>query len=176
MNRLLNNLIGTKTDEEISDESDEEIGTDVPDGVPPEWSGLTPDPAPAGRRSADPLVPKTYGKVTPALKKRIAAEIQAYVEFAAMPVIMRDPVCGGAVHEQAKPIADSIATILARYPEIAHKFLATGVLGDWLKFGLAMQPVLAAVWSHHIAGSPEQHAGGDDDFDPATLEPYRPGL
>lgn len=170
----MNRLLGRLTGQEIDSENDTENDQEIPDVVPPEWSELTPDPAPGTRKAGAPLVPKTYGKVTPALKKRIAAEIEAYVEFAAMPVMMRDPTCGGALHEQAKPIADALATILGRYPDMAHKFLATGVLGDWLKLGIALQPVVGAVWSHHVVNQPAQ-GGVEDDLDLTGYDEFRPG-
>ena len=151
-----------------------ETPLEIPDEIPEDWaSELDKDPVPAPRRGAETLVPKTFGKVTPALKKRIAAELEAYIEFAAMPLVMRDPVCGGALHEQAKPMAEAVAQIMSRYPEIAHKFLATGMLGDWLKLFLTAQPVIQAVWSHHVVKSNEQGVDSDDlaDFGGS----YRPG-
>jgi hypothetical protein len=150
-----------------------ENGPEVPDTVPAEWAGLTPDPEPG---DAPPTkAPKAPIKVTPvgpALKKRIAAEIEMYIEFAAMPILLRDPVCGGAIHEQAEPIAAAITQILAKYPEIAHKFLATGAVGDWIKLAVALQPVGKIVWEHHVT-----KAGQDEGVpvDLTNFDVYRPG-
>ena len=145
---------------------------DVPDSPA---SLLEPDPepgAPAPRPRGPLLKPATAGPVTPALKKRISGELEAYIEMMAIPLVFRDEVCGAAVHAQAKPIADAIARILARYPDLAHKFLATGVLGDWIALGLAVKPVIEAVYAHHVAKPQEET---DDGADFGAYPAYRPG-
>jgi hypothetical protein len=162
----------------MSSDDAAEISSEVPDEVPAEWSEeLTQDPPPG--KSKPPRVKlaptRTSGNVTPALKKRIAAEVEAYVEFAALPLVMRDPTCGGVLHEQAKPIGDAIAGILSRYPDLAHKFLQTGVLGDWLKLAAVLQPVLKVMYEHHIAKKPEEDQA-DERADFVTSYPsFRPG-
>lgn len=174
MNRLLGRLTGTETDQEIEQETDQEMGVEIPDGVPEEWSGLAPDPVPGARKAGAPLTPKTFGRVTPAMKKKIAEQISMYIDLLAMPVALRDEVCGGAVQHQADALGKAFANILARYPEAAHKFLTTGVLGDWIAVGLAAKPIAEAVWSHHIVKKPE---GMDesDGLNLADFDPYRPG-
>lgn len=175
MGALLDRIKGIETGPQMDPDMDTEFDGEIPDGVPPEWAGLTPDPAPVPRKGSEPLMPKVYAKITPALKKRISGELEVYIELMAMPIVMRDPVCGGAIHEQARPMADAIAQILSRHPEIASKFLATGMIGDWLKLLAAVQPVAAAIWSHHITSTPEQEPGGDG-FDLNNFDPNRPGV
>lgn len=171
MASLLDRLKGTDNDPEISPEIPDEIPSEWFDGGPP----LTPDPVPGSAKPPRQRLRQatTSGNVTPALKKRISAEVAAYVEFAAIPIVMRDPECGGVLHEQAQPIADAITAILSRYPDLAHKFLQTGVLGDWLKLGVALTPVFRAVWAHHFAVKPdeEEESASDQPIYPA----YRPG-
>lgn len=171
MASLLDRLKGTDNDPEITPE--------IPDEIPPEWFDggppLAPDPVPGSAKAPRQRLRQatTGGNVTPALKKRISAEIEAYVEFAAIPIVLRDEVCGGVLHEQARPIADAITAILSRYPDLAHKFLQTGVFGDWLKLGVALTPVVKAFYSHHVAAKPDEEEGsaGDQPIYPA----YRPG-
>lgn len=174
MGVLMDRLKGMNTDPETDSETDLETDVTVPDEVPPEWSGLTPDPAPVPRKAADPLMPKIYPKITPALKRRISGELEVYIDLMAMPLVMRDPVCGGAVAQQAKPLADAIAQILSRHPEIASKFLATGMIGDWLKLFAAVQPIAQTVWSHHISTRPAEQE--EESFDINSFDPDRPGL
>ena len=168
MSTLLTRIIGREMEEEIPEEIADEIRDD--------GTELAPDPPPAPRSSSFTLLSATTaGKVTPALKKRISAELEAYIEMAALPIVMRDPECGGALHDQAKPIADAVAQILSRYPDIAHKFMATGVLGDWLKLLMVCTPVLKAVYGHHIAPQPLE-TSADDGLDlPPNFDPFRPG-
>lgn len=168
MASLLDRLKGPETGPELNPE--------VPDHVPEEWAPeLAQDPAPG---KAKPVRAKlrtsaTSGNVTPALRKRISAEIEAYIELVAMPVILRDETCGAVLHEQAQPIADALTAILARYPDLAHKFLATGVLGDWIKLAVVVKPVIEVGWRHHVAKQPEQGEQGDLDVD--AFPAYRPG-
>ena len=176
MGTLLDRLKGVETSRENDPDLDDDFSGEIPDNVPPEWAGLTPDPAPVPHKpSRDALVPKTFGKITPALKRRISGELEVYIDLVAMPIVMRDPVCGGALAEQAKPIADAIAQILSRHPEIAHKFLATGMIGDWLKLFAAVQPIAATVWAHHVTDKPDAEDGGDG-FDLNNFDPNRPGV
>jgi hypothetical protein len=152
------------------------VSAAVPDTVPQDWSGVEQDPAPGAappRPRGAVFKPATAGAITPALRKRIAGEIEAYIEMAAIPIVMRDEVCGGAIHAQAKPMADAIANILSRYPDLAHKFLATGVLGDWLKLVLAIKPIAEAIYQHHIVKPVDEEAVPDVSYD--EFQPYRPG-
>lgn len=156
-----------ENDEEIVDENTPEIGDD--------WLELPPDPAPAPRRTGGLSLPEVaVTKVTPALKNRISAELEAYIEMAALPLVMRDPVCGAALHEQAKPMAKAIAQILSRYPEVASKFMASGVLGDWLKLAMATAPVLKAIYGHHVAAAPLETNSDASDL-PPDFDPFRAG-
>lgn len=149
---------------------------EIPDTVPDDWSdGFAPDPVPAGAPPAKlAKAPKTSGAITPTLKKRIAAEIEMYIEFAAMPIVLRDPVCGGALHDQAAPIAEAVTQLLSKYPDLAHKFLQTGAVGDWLKLAIALQPVGKTIWEHHVT-KPTEEVATSDGFDLDQFPAYRPG-
>ncbi len=166
LSTLLARFTGRETDDEIPEETTDEILDREPE--------LPPDPSPAPRGSSFSLLaPATTGKVTPALKKRIAAEIEMYIEMAAVPVIMRDPTCGTALHQQAKPIADAMAQILSRYPEVAHKFIQTGVFGDWFKLFMAVAPAVKIAWAHH--SNPTSEIEDDAPEFPPNFDPFRPG-
>jgi hypothetical protein len=149
-------------------------GDGVPDTVPDGW--LEPDPAPgaAPARPRGPVFkPTTSGAITPAMRKRIAAELEAYGQFLAMPILLRDETCGAVVQRQVKPAADALADILAEYPDIAHKFMATGILGKWMKLFATLWPVFQVVYAHHIARTPD-----DEESDGVNIDeyaPYRPG-
>lgn len=151
----------------------------IPDEVPDEWTAeqdsepLAADPPPAQRRPDPMFKPVTYGKVTPAMQRKIAEQISMYIELFAMPAAMRDPVCGGAVQDQAEALGKAFAKILSRYPEAAHKMLASGVLGDWIAVGMAAKPIAQAIYHHHIAKDIEQE-GAPDDFSDFG-DTYRPG-
>lgn len=142
---------------------------DVLPGDPPEEYDLDPEPAPETtrpRRRRMAEVVKPAGRTIPvATRKRLAAELEAYTELVAMPLVMRDPLCGGALHDQAKPIAEAVAAILARYPDLAAKIIGTSVIADFGKLLIAVKPVAMVVWSHHISKTVEG-ATGDDPGQP----------
>lgn len=136
------------------------------DGELPEE--LERDPAPAEntrkrrRRKVSEAVRPAGRPVTSTTRKRIAAELQAYIELAAIPVVMKDPLCGGAIHAQAEPCAEAIAGILGRYPDLAEKFLATGLIGDWIKLAMAVKPIVETVWAHHVTKVIGAEGGPDE--------------
>lgn len=175
MSTLLERLTRTGKDENPAENLTENTA-EIPDQIPSDWTeGFTPDPVPAPRRGSDPLAPKTYGRVTATMQKKIAEQISMYIDLLAMPLAVRDPLCGGALSDQAEALGKAFAKILAKYPEAAHKMLAGGVLGDWLAVLMAAQPIATAVWSHHIAKTTGQE-GIDDGADLAELNEYiRPG-
>jgi len=173
MGSLLDRIKGV----EFEPHSDLENIPRIPDEIPDEWDSeeeplaADPIPAPRGRLKAAP-VPMTYGKVTPTMQRKIAEQISMYIDMLAMPVAFRDPVCGGAVQDQAEALGKAFAKILARYPEAAHKMLASGVLGDWIAVGLAAKPIAEAVWNHHIVKRDDD--GGHDDY-ADFVDESRPG-
>lgn len=172
MGALLDSLLGNKTDPEMGLEN-------TPDIVPPDWAadlGITADPVPEGSvPSKAATVKKPAPAVTATVKKRLAAEVEMWVELAAMPIVMRDPQCGGAIHENAAPIAEAVTNILAKHPELAAKFLAGGAVGDWMKLALALQPVGKAVWDHHIVKVDQGETGPGVVPDVDLFPVYRPG-
>lgn len=175
MTSLLDRLKGEESSEELDDYSE------LPDDS--EWDGLLQDPPPAAtpqQRSKRPsiLPPPPSG---PALKlaerRRIAAELEAYGYLLVMPLQIRDPVCGEVARETIKPAADALTGILARYPDLAAKFLATGVFGDWIKLVAVLKPLAEVVYHHHIA---KDHPALDDQESDVDLNAYpafsdRPG-
>lgn len=167
MTTLLERIVGREIEEESPPETLTETTQETLDGDP------DTDPEPVPRSAGYSLAP-VVAKVTPTMRKKIAVELEAYIGMAALPIVMRDPHCGSALHENAKPIAEAIAQILSRYPEIAAKFLATGMLGDWVKLLMVTTPVVQAVWAHHGPGA-QQDQGVNDDALPDGFDPFRPG-
>lgn len=161
---------------EFGDNNDLDNTPEIPDEVPEEWGAeLTADPVPGPRgRTSSALTPTTFGKVTPTMQKKIAEQIAMYIELLAAPVELRDPVCGGAIGDQAEALGKAFAKILARYPEAAHKMLAGGVLGDWIAVMLAAKPIGEAIWNHHIVKTGDD--GGQDDYADFAIDPSRPGI
>lgn len=153
------------------DESDElEPEAYDPDPVPAEATRKQP------RRTLRQAVAPSARPVSALTRKRIAAELHAYGELLALGVVVRDETCGTVLHEQVKPMADAIADILADYPDLAAKFIASGVIGKWVKLLVVTKPVVEVVWRHHVARSIEPVEGGDRDLiDDGRYAPFRAG-
>lgn len=175
MNALLARMTGAQNSAESPVESAVENDVETTDlRVPDEWlTSFDADPAPARPDKAAP-VPEPVGKVTPAMRNRIGAEVEMYVDFLTLPLLAADPVCGQAIADQAAPIGKAIAKILTRYPELAHKFVASGAIADWIGLGIALKPVAVTIYEHHFSGKHEEHA--PDDVIPDTFDPFRAGL
>ena len=176
MSSILDDILGRKN----GPEPEEETAPYIPDNVPEEWADFEPDPQPGpeqpGSRRKAPAPRPAPGAITAPMRRRISAELEAYALLAAMPLQLRDPVCGQVAVEVAKPTADAIADILAHYPDLAAKFLATGVLGGWIKLVMALKPLVEVVYHHHLAKDhPALDTGGEGEDDGTVSPAYRPG-
>lgn len=183
MSSLIDRIKGTET---LDDDEDRPgIDEQVPDTIPYDWSGLAPDdppgaepaPAPATKPKTFKLPPVTGPAVGPAMRKRISGELQVYGLLLVMPWEIRDPVCGRAARETVPATADAIADILAYYPDLAAKFIASGVIGAWMKLAMTLRGLAEVVYHHHIARdhpSLTEDQGADDDLSAyPTLSEYR---
>jgi hypothetical protein len=144
---------------EFSDEFRDEIEQDPAPGKP----------AKSGRAAAAPKAPAK--RVTATVRKQLADEIEAYLILGAGAWQMRDPYCGEVMEKQAQEIAVRMAAILGRNPRIVEWLHTTNTIGDWVKLGMAILPVLTAIREHHI----RKTVGTDDDSpDPNDFPAYRP--
>lgn len=72
-----------------------------------------------------------------------------------------DPHCGGvlASDDVRLPLIEWCVEEICASAELLKFFTSTGEVMRWVKLATILQPVLAAIWAHHVAHS----AGGDDD-------------
>jgi hypothetical protein len=137
-----------------------------------------PDPVPGkparSSRSAasSPAARPAPKKVTPAIKKQLADEIEAYLLLGSGAWSMRDPYCGEVLERQAREIALRLAAILGKNAQIVAWLHTTGVIGEWVSLALAIQPVLTAIKDHHIS----KKVSSDDEPGPdlSQFPAYRP--
>lgn len=175
MASLLDRIKGGNSDLYNDPDNDLNNVSEIPDEVPAHWSDeseLTPDPIPVPRgRPAPSPVAGPAPRVTATMQRKMAEQIAMYIDVVAMPWAMRDS-CGEVVQDQAEALGKAFAKILSRYPEAAQKMLASGVLGDWIAVGIAVKPIVEAVYSHHVKKSDD---GGADDFADFEFDDQRPG-
>lgn len=171
---LLDRIKGEQTDDEYNEQNNVDIQQ--------EWDGLglQPDepPAPTVPRQNTlriPIPSSAGPTVTPAMRKRISAELRAYGLIAVMPLAIRDPVCGDVAQAQVEPICDAIADILGHYPDLAAKFIATGVVAGWVKLAMALKPLAECAYHHHVAKDHPALTEEDQGVDLGAYPAYRPG-
>jgi hypothetical protein len=129
------------------------------------------EPRGMARRAAEKMKPSA-SPVTAAMRRRISAEIQLYLELLGGVVSLRCEECGTAMQDQTKAVADRCASILGRYPDLANKLVSTGVLADWVGLAMALKPVASTVLHHrqHTEQEPESDSAAGAYVPP----PYRP--
>lgn len=132
---------------EIAQEIDEEIDADPP-----------PDqPAPKRRarkpRTPAPKVAAPRQKTVATMAKEVGNDIATMLEMTSVVWGLRDQCCAPVLEQQAKPIGQALAAILARNPELLRKFAnaETGVfVMQCLALGQALLPVGQAVVRNHV--------------------------
>lgn len=120
--------------------------------------GLTrpPDPEPAERpRSKPGRARKAASSAAPPKLSQAAAKREAkeFFEFglvtAAKLWTAVDDTCGPVLEQQAEPMADSLANILARYPSLLGGIRFPALMEDLIKFLMAAYPVVLTARIHH---------------------------
>jgi hypothetical protein len=130
-----------------------------------EAEGFTrpPDPEPGrkprsrARKTAASAAPP---KITTAAARREAKDFfQFSFEMGAQLWGAVDEVCAPVLAQQAEPMADALANILARYPSLLGGIRFPALMEDVVKFLMAAFPVVATARMHHARprdGEPQQ--------------------
>lgn len=143
----LSGLLG-KDSEELPDDSPE---IDDPDG---------PDPKP--KRPEDnkhePKHKVPAPRVPPHQRKEVREKLSAMLEFFALGLELRDPVCGEALEDNRELICDRMVTIICKRPKWLNFFMSGDDYTDWLMLATALQPVIVTMYQHHVSKdrTPEQ--------------------
>ena len=165
--------------------STEELRTELPDEFPAEFaeqfeqdlpSEAFTAPGPIGPigRKLRVRAPK-QAPVSATMKRRIAAEIQLYLEMVVGVGEMYCSDCAAVWEEHTKKIADRAAAIVARYPDMAEKFIGSGMIAEIVALGAALRLPVKQLVGHHVTHTiSHEHEGNEDDGDYAAYAPYRP--
>lgn len=146
-------------------DSDLPEGLTVPDYPPLEDSDDSPDTFdlldadPAPRRDRKALRAAGGSKKTTAGQKR---QIQDAVELMLLTfgggVTFRDAHCGGAITENASNIAAKATPLISRNPAWVEWFCGSTGFLDVMGLLIALRPVGASIWGHHVTHSVETGA------------------
>lgn len=126
-------------DSEESAEEFPEIDEDGPDPAP-----KRPEEKEKGKHKAPPP------RVPPHVRKEVTEKLSAMLEFFALGWQLRDPVCGQVLEDQSEAITARMVAIICKRPKMLSWFLSGDDYTDWLMLATALQPVAAAIWSHHV--------------------------
>jgi hypothetical protein len=148
---------------------DDDDGADVPEiTVPDDLSGFDDIPAdpPPNRRAQSKSAPSRPAGVTAAVRRQVKDSLLIVFEIQGGMMLLRDPVCGNAILQNAETVATRLVPIICRNPGVLAWFTATGApFMDWLMLIKAVQPIASTVWAHHVTHTipdPLDDAPGDD--------------
>lgn len=166
----------------IVPENDGEIPEELePDPAPSERPAPRSRKRPAGRtKGAAPdkvTSPRTARKVTTAsLAKQVADDFCTLIEGGAAMWSMSDQCCAPVLEQQARPLADAFAAILARNPRLLEKFANADMAVYTMQTAALLRaatPVVMAVYRNHVTKSGE---AAPDDAGLDQFPVYRPQL
>lgn len=146
-------------------EVDETI--DVPDdlsGLDDEGDLLPPDP-PAARRTVK-APRKTAPKPTKAVQNQVADALTMMITLPAGILAFRDPICGGAILDQADDVVAKLVPIVCRNPAMLRWFTEGAGYMDFFALAAAVAPIAKTIWAHHVSHtlSLEEEEEGAEDF------------
>lgn len=116
-----------------------------------------PRPKSPPRKSA----PTSSRKTPNGIKTEIREEVEAFIALMAVPIVMRDPTCGGSLMQQREAIADALAEIAMTNDTMLRLLQSGGTAMLWLKLVTAVSPVAVTVYHHHVVREVESDEFGD---------------
>ncbi len=173
---LFDRIGGTSTDDDDDDLSysapDDLSGLD--DDAQDPGDLLPRDPKPKRKNSGARFSGGATERVTAAQKRRVADALTMLITLPGGAWALRDP-CGQALLGQRDDIVKALVPIVCRNPQMLAWFTAGGGgWMDWIALFSALQPVGAAVWSHHVKKSDPAKGGraAPGGGDPIDLTQY----
>lgn len=149
-----------------------EIAEEIPEEIDPDPAPDQAAPKRRARRTRTPApkVTRPAAKSVNTMAKEVGNDIATMLEMTSVVWGMRDQCCAPVLEQQAKPIGQALAQILARNPDLLRKFAQaeTGVfVMQCLALGQALLPVGQAVVSNHVLKRGEIEGPNADvtDFD-----------
>lgn len=126
-----------------------------------------------GRKVAAKLKP-TGQPVSAAMRRRIAVEVQLYLEMVVGVGEMYCQPCAMVWDAHVKTISDRAAALISLYPDLAAKFVGSGMIPALVGLGAALRQPVRQVVGHHITHTIRDESSDDDSAtDYAGYQPYR---
>lgn len=161
-------LADPPSDVPVSDIPDDVSGIDGSTGFD---DTLPPDPKPGKtRRSRRPRVSKPAApvKATAAQRRQVADALVMIQSIVGGGIQLRDPICGGSIVANAEKVAEKTVPIICRNPLWLEWFTGSAGFLDVMGLAMALRPVLATAWGHHVSHT----IGREEDGEPVDYSGY----
>lgn len=109
------------------------------------------DPSPSPRKRTR----KGSIKITDAIRGDVEGKVALLLLTSANALQLADPVCGGVLLQQAPDIAEKLTPILCQSAAVVEWFQRGTSLIMYVELVMALGPVLATVWQHHLSSNSE---------------------
>lgn len=97
------------------------------------------------------LRPRTNIAVTAKVRRDIEGKLAFAMGLGGQFWVLADPTCGTAFVDNADNIARKLTPLVCQSPDMVKWLTKTGNFVLWIDFIMALWPVLAMVFAHHIA-------------------------
>lgn len=127
------------------------------------------DPEPPDQERPNPPI-----RITKRIRDDIEGKLGMIYGFMAMSIMVKDPICGAALEQNAERIIPKLVPFICKSPELVKWFTKGGGYMAWFELAMVCWPVIQVVISHHLThsiGVPEQN--GQVPNASVTYEQYR---
>jgi hypothetical protein len=140
----------------ISDEEYTEVPIDETEGEPEPLTldaaaAMTPDDKPPGDTAQGKV--RTEIRVTARVRRDVEGKVAFLLAIMGQGLTMADPICGAAIQDHSANVANKLTPVICQSPDVVKWFTRSGNFIMWLDLIMALWPVLAIVYAHHIARS-----------------------
>ena len=73
--------------------------------------------------------------------------------FLSMSIMVKDPICGMALQQNADAIVPKLVPMICKSPELVKWFTKGGGYMAWFELAMVCWPVIQVVISHHLTHS-----------------------
>jgi hypothetical protein len=136
--------------------------------APDDIRGITLDDAAADTPNdpdpADFKETKIHVRITKAVREDISGKLGMMFGFMSMGLSVRDPICGGAIGDNADTIIPKLVPIICKSPDMVRWFTSknSGYL-IWFELIMVLWPVMQVVIAHHVTHSIGKPRGAGPD-------------
>ena len=92
-------------------------------------------------------------RITKRIRDDIEGKLGMIYGFIAMTISTKDPICGGALADNAETIVPKLVPFICKSPELVKWFTKGGGYMAWFELMMVCWPVIQVAISHHLTHS-----------------------